>query len=334
MTAASVPGLSLVLVRDSKVIWSRGFGVADVRTKTSVDADTVFEAGSMSKPVFAYVVLKLAEKGILDLDTPLTSYTTERFLSGDTRLSRITARHVLSHTAGFQNWRSKDVPLHIQFEPGTQYLYSGEGYSYLQSVVTALVGRRDASVCERFENDVEACATDFDAFMRGSILMPFAMTSSGYLVRDTQRPRLAAPHDEKGRRLDRPESTAPAVARYGAAGALKTTPTDYAKFLIEVIDPRPDDMFRLKPATLAEMLRPRIKLPPETQPPASYALGWMVWHLDTGDVINHGGDNPGFKAFAAASVARKSGFVLMTNGDAGLQVLNKLVLDDAISEFL
>ena len=73
---------------------------------------------------------------------------------------------------------------------------------------------------------------------------------------------------------------------------------------------------------------------PETQPPASYALGWMVWHLDTGDVINHGGDNPGFKAFAAASVARKSGLVLMTNGDAGLQVLNKLVLDDVTSEFL
>jgi CubicO group peptidase (beta-lactamase class C family) len=72
----------------------------------------------MSKPVFAYAVMKLCEKGVMDLDTPLTNYTPERFLEGDPRLDLITARRVLSHTTGFPNWRSEKTPLAIQFTPG------------------------------------------------------------------------------------------------------------------------------------------------------------------------------------------------------------------------
>ena len=87
------------------------------------------KAQSMSKPVFAYVVMKLSEDGALDLDTPLTTYSRERLLVNDSRLDRITARHVLSHTSGLQNWRSASEPLSIHFTPGERWLYSGEGYS-------------------------------------------------------------------------------------------------------------------------------------------------------------------------------------------------------------
>jgi CubicO group peptidase (beta-lactamase class C family) len=73
----------------------------DFVSRAPVDHDTVFEAASVSKTVFAYVVLKLCEKGVLDLDTPLTKYTPDRFLEGDPRLDLITARRVLSHTTGF-----------------------------------------------------------------------------------------------------------------------------------------------------------------------------------------------------------------------------------------
>src|SRR6266699_426718 len=114
----------------------RAFGVKDAASKVPVDDATMFEAASMSKPVFAYAVLKLCERGVLDLDTPLTHYTTSRLLAGDPRLDLITARHVLSHTTGFANWRSQSHPLSIAFTPGTQWSYSGEGYSYLQSVIS------------------------------------------------------------------------------------------------------------------------------------------------------------------------------------------------------
>jgi CubicO group peptidase (beta-lactamase class C family) len=82
MADAIVPGLSIVLIRDAQVVWRRGFGVRDNASKAPVDSDTVFEAQSMSKPVFAYAVLKLCEKGVLDLDTPLTKYTPDRVLVG------------------------------------------------------------------------------------------------------------------------------------------------------------------------------------------------------------------------------------------------------------
>lgn len=75
-------------------------------SKTPVDRDTIFEAGSVSKTVFAYRVIKLCERGVLDLDRPLTKYTPDRILKEDPRLDLITTRHVLSHTTGLQNWRS------------------------------------------------------------------------------------------------------------------------------------------------------------------------------------------------------------------------------------
>ena len=83
MEEAKVPGLSIALVRDAKLLWSRGFGVKSTATKEPVTAETVFSAQSLSKPVFAYAVLKLCEKGALDLDTPLTEYLPEPYLPNE-----------------------------------------------------------------------------------------------------------------------------------------------------------------------------------------------------------------------------------------------------------
>src|SRR5687767_6885219 len=70
-----VPGVAVTLIKDGGISWSRGFGIRDAASNTPVEKDTVFEAASMSKPVFAYAVMKLCERGLLDLDTPLTKYT-------------------------------------------------------------------------------------------------------------------------------------------------------------------------------------------------------------------------------------------------------------------
>src|SRR5207248_827107 len=143
--------------------------------------------------------------------------------------------------------------------------YSGEGYSYLQSVVTHLTGKVNPKDCATFEAGLKVCATDIDAYMRAKALVPFGMASSGYLWNDTIEKHMARGHDPKGRpsKLDR-KPTGPSVARYAAAGGLCTTPTDYAKFLIEVIEPGPRDAFRLKRDTLKEMLRPQVKRSPES----------------------------------------------------------------------
>ncbi len=333
MAKAKVPGLSVAIIKDAKLYWRRGFGVKDASSKEQVDNDTVFEAGSTSKPVFAYVVMKLHEKGVIALDTPLTRYTPERFLKGDPRLDLITARHVLSHTTGFQNWRSQEEPLRIHFKPGATWSYSGEGYSYLQSVVTHLTGKVDPKDCARFEAGLKVCATDIGEYLKARVLTPFGMASSGYLWNGAMERHLARGHDESGKptKLNR-KPTGPSVARYAAAGGLFTTPTDYARFLIEVIDPKPPDAFRLKRGTLREMLRPQVRRNPQS----SWALGWEINHTGKGAFLRHGGGNPGYCCFFAASVERKSGYVIMTNAENSgyFGVIAKLITGDTLSQFL
>lgn len=332
MQESKVPGLSIATIKDAKVAWRRGFGVKDSASKEPVDNDTLFEAASMSKPVFAHVVMKLCEKGVMNLDTPLTHYTSERFLEGDPRLDLITARHVLSHTSGFQNWRSGKKSLKIHFTPGEKWLYSGEGYYYLQSVVTHLIGHVNPKDCAKYEDGLEICATDFDAFMKANLFVPLEMHSSGYVWNDTFARRMARPHDSSGKPKDNKKSSLPSVARYGSSGALLTTPTDYAKFLIEVIDPGPGDAFRLKRESVKEMLRPHVKV--EGQYPSSWVLGWQIFHDPNRDFIYHGGDNDGFHCGALASAEGRCGYVVMTNGHNGPEVLRKLVTDDLVQQFL
>lgn len=332
MSELQVPGVSAAIIREARIAWTKGFGVRDWSTGVPVNDDTIFSAQSMSKPVFAYRVMKLCEQGVLDLDAPLTRYTSDVFVKNDPRLSEITARRVLSHTSGLGNWRSKENPLRINFTPGTKWLYSGEGFHYLQSVVTRLVGHTDESQCGQFEMGYRVCATDFGDYMEANLLRPFGMNSSGYVWTPAMAEKLARPHDKNGKPMPQKPSTAVDVARYGSAGSLMTTATDYAKFLIEVMQPKPADLYRLNEASRAEMLRPHIEVPFPFK--ASWALGWQIWHLEKGDVVAHGGDNDGWHSESAFSPDRKTGFVILTNGDNGASMIWDRLLKPLVDEFV
>lgn len=326
--APATPAAAMALVADAKLHWSRGFGVTDRMTNAPVAADTVFEFGSVSKTVFAYAVMKACEKGILNLDTPLTKYTSERFLTGDPRLDLITPRLVLSHQTGFPNWRSTADPLKIAFTPGSGWGYSGEGYYYLQSVLTHVAGHVDTNNCKAFADGLRVCATDFNEYMKANLLVPFGMTSSGYVYREG----MARPHTEKGDMIADRISTPLEAARFGSAGQLHSTVNEYAKFLIAIIAPKPADAYRLSAASLQEMLRPQVKV----SGPISWGLGWAIeQHPGMGDVIQHSGDNPGFKTMTAASIRRRSAFIIVTNGDRGFDDIIRPVLRSApMREFL
>jgi CubicO group peptidase (beta-lactamase class C family) len=187
-----------------------------------------------------------------------------------------------------------------------------EGYSYLQSVLTHLVGHVDWNDCKVLDDGVRVCATDFDAYMKANLLTPFGMTTSGYLYREG----MARPHDEKGAIIADRKSTPVEAARYGSSGQLHSTVNEYAKFLVEVINPKPADAFRLGPAMRQEMVRPQVQL----MPTISWGLGWVIeQHPGMGDIISHTGDNPGFKTMTGASARRRAGFIIVTNGDRGFE---------------
>jgi len=324
MRATNVPGLSLAVFRRGRIVWLRGFGVRDRASGVPVDTGTLFEAASMSKALFAYVVLKLCEKGILGLDIPLTHYTQRRLLD-DPRLELITARHILSHSSGLvPDWRSADRPLKIAFTPGEKWSYSGEGYWYLQSIVTELTGRTDPNQCDTFEAGLKVCATDFGEYMESRLVVPFGMRSSGYVPKKWFDSHRALPHDVKGNPLPHRPNRSIDRARYGAAGGLLTTPRDYAKFMMEVIDPKPQDAFHLGASSLKEMMTGQVEVLRAGDDIVSWGLGWRIARTPRAVYFGHGGENPGFQCISEACAADRSGFVLMTNGENGSKLLEKL----------
>jgi len=308
---AKVPAVSIAVIRDGELAWQRAFGVKDTGTNEPVDDDTVFAACSNTKPVFAYGVSKLCERGILYLDTPLTSYTSRRVTS-DPRVELITTRHVLNHRTGFPNWRQgPDLP--IQFTPGSRKQYSGEGFSYLQSVVVEITGK------------------SFEEFMRDNVLTPLGMTSSG--ITDLDYARVAKPHDENGQRLPGKYYTRPSaaeeaegIARYGAAAMLMTTPGDYAKFLLEFLNPKPADDFRLNDASREEMLRPQV----QDREGIWEGLAWALErHEGAPMIFAHSGQDAGYYCVAAGCTERRSGFMVMFNGDAIAPLVWNMLVDPA-----
>ena len=311
MKQGGVPGMSIALIRDGKTIWLHGFGVKDKKTREPVRTDTVFEAASLSKPVFTYGVLKLVDQGKLDLDTPLSSYLPKPYVP-DERVGKITARLVLSHRTGFPNWRGDDGSLPIYFSPGERFSYSGEGYIYLQRVVELITGK------------------PLDVYMQEVVFKPLGMTNSSYVWRPSFDSLTATGYDSKGRpdKLWKPKEA-------GAASTLNTTAKDYALFVDAVLNGK-----GLSSSLFHQMETPEIALDPtcricvkqepkELSKTLFWGLGWGIQREHESVMLWHWGDNGVFKAFVMADPARKSGVVMFANGEDALNVA-KPIIDTAI----
>jgi CubicO group peptidase (beta-lactamase class C family) len=308
MKKDGVPGLAIAVIRAGKTAWLHGFGLKEVKTGQPVTGETVFEAASLSKPVFTYGVLKLVEQGKLGLDVPLTTYLPKPFVEGDERLAKITARIVLSHRTGFPNWPADDGSVSIYFTPGERFSYSGEGYIYLQRVVEKITGK------------------PLNEYMTQAVFTPLGMTGSSYVWRPDFDALTATGHDSDGKPT---ELWKPAEAL--AASTLNTTAKDYALFVEAVLNGK-----GLKPATLREMETPEIALDPECRicikhEPKQlsknlfWGLGWGIEHKDGTDVLWHWGDNGSFKGFVMADPKTKSGVVMFANSEKGLEVAKPVV---------
>lgn len=314
MKEADVPGMSIALLSGGKIRWEHSFGVKNVKRPQPVDDATIFEAASLSKPVFAYAVLKLVERGKLGLDVPLAQYLPKPYIDGDPRLQKITARIVLSHRTGFPNWRG-DGPLTIHFTPGERFSYSGEGFIYLQKVVEQVEGKP--------LNDV----------MQELVFTPLGMNSSSYVWRPDFDERTATGHDgdETPEDLWKPKEA-------GAASTLNTIAHDYALFVAGVLN-----QVGLKPETFREMETPQIavdpqctncteKTPKELSKNIFWGLGWGMQKSGSEESLWHWGDNGAFKCFVVANPARKSGMVMFTNSANGLAIAPAIVRDATGSE--
>ena len=310
MKEGGVPGISLAVIRDGKVSWHRNFGVKNLQFAQPVDDSTIFEAASLSKPVFAYAVLKLVEQGKIGLDVPLTTYLPKPYIDNEPRLQKITARIVLSHRTGFPNWRGDGNPLTVHFTPGERFSYSGEGFVYLQRAVEQIEGK------------------PLNEVMNMLVFTPLGMTSSSYVWRPDFDDRSATGHDSDGTPQDlwKPKEA-------GAASTLNTTAHDYALFVAAVLNG-----VGLKPATLREMETPQIavdpectncteRTPKELSKTIFWGLGWGIQKNGGETSLWHWGDNGSFKCFVIANPALKSGLLIFTNSENGLAIAPAIIRD-------
>ena len=310
MAQAGVQGVQVAVLNGGNTEWHASFGLANADTKAPVTDTSVFEAASLSKPVFAYAVLTLVDAGLLDLDTPISKYLPGRYNVGDdARLDLITPRHVLSHRPGFPNWRSGSDPLKIHFTPGDRFSYSGEGFVYLAAAVERITGQT------------------LEAFMRRTVFEPLGMTSSSYVWQSRYDALKVYNHsllgDLAGRRTP---------WRANAAASLHTTAEDFARFVAAVLAGK-----GLRPATARELMSPQSRpdergintatAPPTGRPAAGVAwgLGWGLEQEGEAWSLWHWGDNGTTKAYVAASPQRRMGVVLFANSENGLLLAPSIV---------
>ncbi len=282
MAFYKIPGLSLALIQDAKVVYHRGYGLQDATEDKKVEETTLFEAASMTKPIFTYAVARLVERGLLDWDTPLYTYLPYEDIAYDERYKLITARMVVSHTTGFPNWRSNK--LEIEFTPGTQFGYSGEGFEYLGKVVAHLTGKALVDL------------------VQDEVFTPLGMDNA-YLVwnEETDRPKAMAHmngNTPQGRRQwDNPNM----------AASLHTDAKTYAQFLIAV-----SKGVGLSKATLEEMMTLQTKVPDQDR---SFGLGFSLEESPEGLRFGHGGRNFGFTSESGFYRELKIGYVVLVNND-------------------
>jgi CubicO group peptidase (beta-lactamase class C family) len=292
-----IPGASLAIIKDSKIAYSQTYGVKNAETKEPVTENTVFEAASMTKCLFAFAVNRLVERNILDLDTPLHSYLPNNPYTedvwNDERYKQITAKHVLTHRTGFPNWR--DSKLAIQFDPGSKFGYSGEGFEFLGSVVSHLTG------------------DGLEEVIHDEVFQPLGIENASLIWNAVLAERKATAHTGGNIPHDSGKNSKP-----GMAWSLVTDPRNYAKFAIAILD-----RTALNSKYYDEMLRLQNEVM-DAENESPFGLGIVVEETPFGKRYSHGGSNTGFRCFFEVYDDLDMGFVCMTNSDQGSELCEKL----------
>ena len=281
----------MAVIKDSKIVYHRGLGVKNTLTQEPVSDDTVFEAASMTKPVCAYTVLRLVDRGVLKLDTPLYTYLPYEDIAYDDRYKLITARMVLTHRSGFPNWRNGK--LDIKFTPGTEFSYSGEGFVYLGKVIEKLTGKKLVQLCR--EEVFEPLGIEHASLVWTDEIANLTATGHGGIAPMT-----------KGK-----------PSEPNMAASLHVDARNYAKFLIAYVQGK-----GLAEATARDMLRSQGPIPDE--PKSSFGLGVGIEQKPVGTTFGHGGRNPGFTSLSVMYKDLGMGYVFLVNNDDASKVANIL----------
>jgi CubicO group peptidase (beta-lactamase class C family) len=320
MEAAHVTGAGIAIFHQGRIAYLKAYGVRDVERRLPFTPNSVMTAASLSKSVFATMIMRLVQEGVVDLDKPIHEYLPNPLpeypryadLQGDDRYKRLTLRILLSHTSGFPNWRAfeEDRKLKIHFEPRTRYAYSGEGIDLAQLIVETVTGRSVASLIDE------------------KLYRPLHMTRSSMVWESRFEDDFANGYDEYGRSLGPEKRSAP-----DAAGSMQTTLQDYATFLSAIMRRQ-----ILSTRTTGKMLSPEISIHSAHQFPSldtatttandairlRYGLGWGLYSSPYGKAFFKEGHDEGWRHLALC-FNNGSAILIMTNSSNGEGIFKALI---------
>ena len=328
MDTANVQGLSITVLNNYKPVFTKAYGFKNKKKNELLDTSTVLYAASFSKPVFAFLTLKLVEEKILDLDKPIYKYLKKPLpeykdfteLAQDDNWKLITTRMCLSHTTGLPNTRWINVktgeldtlgPMKIYFKPGTRYAYSGEGLKLLQLVEEELTGK-----------NIEELAIN-------KIFKPFGMNQTGFIWHERFDQNYAIGHLENDELNPKKKRTVPV-----ASGSLVTTISDYSRFVENVMQGK-----GLKKKLWEMMLSPQIKINSKYQFPTitdetttdnesinlSYGLGWGLIKCKYGRAFYKEGHDDAWRNYTINFYDKGVGIIIMTNSANGELIFKELL---------
>jgi len=301
-----VPGIGFAVFNDGGLLYEHVGGFKSQATLEPIDMNTAFEAASISKPVFAYVVHSLARDGVLELDSSLQMLVTEvPELAYDPRSGALTPQILLTHRGGLPNWRSRmnfaarsyselfatDDTLRFVVDPETEYRYSGEGYLLLQRIVEEITGR-----------GLNELAGD-------RVFGPLAMTRSSFLFDAEIGRNYSLGHDREG------SPSKWEVHLPLASSTLHTTASDLAKFGAHLAS----EILERGPYSL--LATPAVTVDAAGDVERSWGPGLGIVTDGTRRYIYHGGNNVIFIADFMYGVEENLGYVLLTNSANGQQMV-------------
>ncbi len=316
MKECHTPAVSIAIIENFKICELYTYGVKQKTTNEKITSDTLFQAGSISKPVFAAAVMRLVERGILNIDKDISKYLVGYDVpTYDNQKHKITLRQILSHNAGLNlhgfagyqhgqeiptveqiltgSFPSNHIKLKLFKDPGTGFQYSGGGYILAQKIVT------------------DICKLNFCDLMNNLVFSPLLMTHSTYSqpLPEDKFNEIAFGYNPHNLQLPGGYNIMPELS----AAGLWTTPSDLAQFGIEIMKVLKNKSKFLKKKTAKLMTKKAYEDSP-------YGIGFAVNQCKKGITFGHGGSNFGYHSNMVFCPADGSGIVVMQNSDIGMNI--------------
>lgn len=322
MKRFNVPGVSIAIIHDFNIHWAKGYGIADVETGAPVNTETMFQAASISKPVAAMAVLRAVQDGLFTLDDDINTILKSWKLDGGefTKGRPVTPRMLTSHTSGLGDGfgfpgydPSAPLPTVVQILGG--HPSSNVGPLFMERPTMSLMEYSGGGVTLMQQALSDARKRPFAEIMRDHVLVPIGMEHSSFEQPiSPERDRNAArAHSREGKSRGAKWHVYPEQA----AAGLWTTPSDLARFAIEVQRSAVGKSNRVLSRTMVQEMLSPVGV-------GDYAVGFSISKMGQGWYFQHGGSNWGFQATLLAHKVKGYGLAIMTNADQGSAVIGEL----------